>query len=652
MILAVNILLDYKQARMTGSNYKDALRRAVAKAMKESLPESTSAAKKAIAAKAKAKKKEKAKEAEAKKKKNARAKEAKGAVVKKKTKFATRAKKKPLALQRLAEDLRPAQQQVTFGGRPHTKRVVYDPSTGKKRVSPSKSKPKKRNDGLNPTRSTVDARVETAGERARGRAQATDKENQCNVIEFMKGVADPSKNKEEKYANTKGLLVAHGMGSGKTLTSLWVAKEYVTKNRVDYVNILAPNVAVPEFIDSFERAGITPHMAAKIRVLTHDEFTLNTKKRQFSKSLVIVDEAHMFKKTKYAALEKCNVPYIMLLSGTPTPNEPSEIVPLINLLCREKEHQWSTEKWDKATTTISEKRKFLKDKVSTYNIGPKYNYLRQRGTEFPSANNFPGYKVSTRNVKLSPSQNAAYMKLNKLVKKESYSQKTKHPFFAREKVIVNTHPKRGIPGSGNVTPKIAKVAKDVVIDIKKSHSRKQSKLDPTRVHRGRLLLYAFNVDTAIDLEGEIRRLCTAKKVISPRISVYNGSKLGKERLRIKEAFNNGETDVLIISSAGSVGLDLQCTSKVFMYDLWWNIPQINQIIGRAIRYRSHHDPCKHKHVDVYIYQSVFTTKQATGVKVFDAQTLINAVKKWKKVAHMIEKVMKPASIKNAASCKK
>lgn len=158
------------------------------------------------------------------------------------------------------------------------KRVQYGPSTGRERRSPSKPSIKKKQDaGLNPVRSTFDDRVTTAKKRARGREQAKDKENQCNVIEFVKNVADRSKNREEKYASTKRLVVAHGMGSGKTLTSLWVAKEYITKNRVDFVNILAPNVAAGEFIDSFERAGITPHMAGRIRVLTHDEFVLNRK---------------------------------------------------------------------------------------------------------------------------------------------------------------------------------------------------------------------------------------------------------------------------------------------------------------------------------------------------------------------------------------
>lgn len=97
-------------------------------------------------------------------------------------------------------------------------------------------------------------------------------------------------------------------------------------------------------MDSFERAGITPQMAGKIGVLAHDEFAVNRKEREFSKSLVIVDEAHMLTGIKYDALEKCDVPYIMLLSGTPAPNTPPEIVPLINLLCRKKEHRWPKQK--------------------------------------------------------------------------------------------------------------------------------------------------------------------------------------------------------------------------------------------------------------------------------------------------------------------
>lgn len=98
----------------------------------------------------------------------------------------------------------------------------------------------------------------------------------------------------------------------------------------------------------------------------------------------------------------------------------------------------------------------------------------------------------------------------------------------------------------------------------------------------------YNVDITIDLEGEVRRLCDEQKN-SPQIARYKGSTSGGERSDKKKTFSKGELDLLLISKARSVGLDLQCTSSVFMYDLYWNIPQMNHIIGRAIRFKSHHD---------------------------------------------------------------
>lgn len=101
-------------------------------------------------------------------------------------------------------------------------------------------------------------------------------------------------------------------------------------------------------------------------------------------------------------------------------------------------------------------------------------------------------------MKLSQDQNAAYLKLLKRVKKESQRQREKHPFYTRERFLVNIHPKRD---NDNVTPKIARVAKDVVRQIKKTHNRKDRKMgrrkksarDPARLRRGRLLFYAYNV---------------------------------------------------------------------------------------------------------------------------------------------------------------
>lgn len=76
---------------------------------------------------------------------------------------------------------------------------------------------------------------------------------------------------------------------------------------------------------------------------------------------------------------------------------------------------------------------------------------------------------------------------------------------------------------------------------------------------------------------------------------------------------------------------------------------MNQIVGRAIRCRSHHAPCEHKHVDVYIYKVSVCPGTAGGAEVFDYQILVDAATKWKPVPNMLQKVLKPASTKNAKS---
>jgi hypothetical protein len=56
-----------------------------------------------------------------------------------------------------------------------------------------------------------------------------------------------------------------------------------------------------------------------------------------------------------------------------------------------------------------------------------------------------------------------------------------------------------------------------------------------------------------------------------------------------QAFNGGEINVLLISKAGGEGLDLKQTNKVYILEPTWNDASTQQIIGRAVRYRSHHE---------------------------------------------------------------
>lgn len=54
-------------------------------------------------------------------------------------------------------------------------------------------------------------------------------------------------------------------------------------------------------------------------------------------------------------------------------------------------------------------------------------------------------------------------------------------------------------------------------------------------------------------------------------------------------YNEGATRVLLLSAAGGEGLDLKETDEVHVMEPHWNDPVVQQVIGRAVRFRSHAD---------------------------------------------------------------
>ena len=85
-----------------------------------------------------------------------------------------------------------------------------------------------------------------------------------------------------------------------------------------------------------------------------------------------------------------------------------------------------------------------------------------------------------------------------------------------------------------------------------------------------------------------------------------------QQLRSKSANNNmGEIiKVLMITSAGSEGINLRNTRYVHIMEPYWHPVRSEQVIGRARRICSHKDlPIEMQTVEVFIYIMVFTQKQ-------------------------------------------
>jgi superfamily II DNA or RNA helicase len=79
-----------------------------------------------------------------------------------------------------------------------------------------------------------------------------------------------------------------------------------------------------------------------------------------------------------------------------------------------------------------------------------------------------------------------------------------------------------------------------------------------------------------------------------------GATKQKERQTIVNRFNTGGYQVLFITKAAGEGLDLKGVRKVLILEKGWNQSGDEQVIGRAIRFRSHsHLPANERVVDVY-----------------------------------------------------
>lgn len=67
---------------------------------------------------------------------------------------------------------------------------------------------------------------------------------------------------------------------------------------------------------------------------------------------------------------------------------------------------------------------------------------------------------------------------------------------------------------------------------------------------------------------------------------------------------------MMISQSGAEGISLRNVRRVFIMEPFWNMVRIDQVIGRAIRTKSHEElPLADRNVQVFIYMATFTPEQ-------------------------------------------
>ena len=102
-------------------------------------------------------------------------------------------------------------------------------------------------------------------------------------------------------------------------------------------------------------------------------------------------------------------------------------------------------------------------------------------------------------------------------------------------------------------------------------------LDASKVAKDKVLVFSQSIPTLNFLED----LCNRQKRKYARL---DGSTVMSKRQDMIKEFNNGNTDIYLISTtAGSLGLNLPSANRVVIFDFRWNPTMEEQAVGRAYR---------------------------------------------------------------------
>jgi SNF2 family DNA or RNA helicase len=378
--------------------------------------------------------------------------------------------------------------------------------------------------------------------------------HQKNVVKFI-----------EKNPNKKGIIIFHGLGSGKTITSIVILRCLLKNDSTKEAIVLTPTSLIDNYQNELKKFKFEEK--EKIRVMSYMKFINEYKSNKVTcnNKIIVIDEAHNFKATSGSmALEmltcSSNASKVILLTATPIQNNVTDIV---NLLAYITPYSRKQIKHIVTNENYTDMKRLLKCNISFYTTPQsgdsnypekiEHDIILKMGEEY--------YK------KYYNIQEDLHFNLPEIFK----STKNLTVFFNGIRRAVNVVDKE--------SPKIIWTVNKIIED--NSNNKK-------------VLVYSNWKNTGINV---ITKLLDE---IDIKYSLITGSISKNKRVDELQRYNSGKTKVILITSAGGEGLNLKNTRTVIILEPHWNNEKLNQVKGRAIRYKSHSSlPKNERKVDIY-----------------------------------------------------
>jgi hypothetical protein len=384
-------------------------------------------------------------------------------------------------------------------------------------------------------------------------------------------------------SNLRGVIAFHGVGSGKTLTAV-ISSYYFLRMYPDRkVVVISPSALLFNFLAGMIQYGLDIR-DNRYKFFTYDKYL--RKPFDTTGALVIIDEAHNFRteitkkveidshgdevevvktnkrgfKLMHTATKNCYK--LILLTGTAFVNGIYDIENLLSMV--DNRPPISNATYIDTISNPANLSSYFDYKISYYERGPDAN--------------FPKTIDHYVDLYMSPREEEEYEKMKKEGTPEAQARALKldkeitpqkaNSFYSAEQYASNT-----ILNDRGINSKV-----EFVIDkIKEKPNEK-------------FIIYSSFIHTGID-----NIVSNLKKLNLPKTEMVfiTGRESAKQKESAKEAFNymsmksGGNIRILFITKAGAEGVDTIECNNIILFDELWNDATSEQVIARAVRYKSH-----------------------------------------------------------------
>lgn len=446
-----------------------------------------------------------------------------------------------------------------------------------------------------------------------------------------------------------GLILAHGVGAGKTLSSI-AAGNLLGKP----VDAIVPAALVPNYQEQL-RLHTTPK-SVPFNVLSATAVTLDpTLIKNPEDKTLILDEAHKIRNEKsklYDILVKAPYYKKILLTGTPIYNQPADVASLVNMIDKEVD--------ERRRIIPSQIRRYFNDTLDATIKKELDNRLRiephghalssSRMDIYREIKNNPDPEQYLFNKYIDSStpyiqrrffdaltlrdmvRVAATVLARKKQEQEVREKRLKTFEQVQEKFnnkIKNFIDYYQVPSSKDYPDK---VYEDVTVSMEpeqeeeykryfkklpealqnKITQNKLERLEPSQLQNP-FLVYTRMISNNFKgnspkiqrmiedikrepgktvvysnfLENGLYPLTEQLSLSKIPYRIFTGAESAQEKAKIVKDYNEDKIKVLALSSAGGEGLDLKRTKQIQIMEPHWNDSKIEQVIGRGARYKSH-----------------------------------------------------------------